>query len=93
MAAESDGLNALDRNRAASLADEGGAAGAITERQESRPPGSPSPAAMVLAGAAGLLVAIVAWQLLEELTMRKTPPRRKSDAFPRPVPASLENER
>ena len=68
MAARADGLNALDRERAASVADEGGAAGAIAERQESQPPPSLSPIAVALAGAAGVLMAIVAWRLLEGVT-------------------------
>lgn len=78
-APENEGLDARDRNRAASLADEGGAAGAIVERQESRPPGTPSPIAVAFAAAAGVLTAIVAWRLLEEVKM-------KNASMPTPMP-------
>lgn len=63
-APETEGLDALDRDRAASLADEGGAAGAIVESQESQPPQVISPIAVALTAAAGVLTAIVAWRLL-----------------------------
>jgi len=82
-ALEADGLNALDRDRAASLADEGGAAGAIVERQESPAPRTLSPSAVVLTAAAGALTAIVAWRLLEEMTMKKA---SKTTPKPRPRP-------
>lgn len=70
IAPESEGLDARDRERAASLADEGGAAGASVERQERRPPRTPSPVSAVFAAAAGFLAAIAAWRLLEEVTMK-----------------------
>jgi len=80
LAPENEGLDARDRDRAASLADEGGAAGAILERQESRPPRTPpSPIAVAFAAAAGVFTAIVAWRLLEEVTM-------KSAYMPTPKP-------
>lgn len=82
-ALEADGLDGLDRDRAASLADEGGTAGAIVERQESRVPRTLSPSAVVLTTAAGVLTAILAWRLLEEMTMKKAP---KTTAKPRPRP-------
>jgi hypothetical protein len=84
MATRADGLNALDRERAASVADEGGAAGAIAERQEGQPPPSLSPIAVALAGAAGVLMAIVAWRLLEGVT-RKAPLHLRASDAPRKV--------
>jgi hypothetical protein len=82
-APENEGLDARDRERAASLADEGGAAGAIVERQESRqesrPPRTPSAIAVAFAAAAGVLAAIMAWRLREEVTM-------KSASMPTPMP-------
>ena len=78
-APEIEGFDALDRDRAASLADEGGAAGAIVERQESRPPRTLYPVAVALAAVAGMLTAIVAWRLLEEITM-------KNASMPTPEP-------
>jgi hypothetical protein len=79
LAPEDEGLDARDRDRAGSLADEGGAAGAIVKRQESRPLRTPSPIAVVFAAAAGVLAAIVAWRLLEEVTM-------KNASMPTPKP-------
>jgi len=88
LAPEDEGLDARDRNRAASLADEGGAAGAIVERQESRPPRTPSasPIAAAFAAAAGALAAIVAWRMLEEVTMKSASMPTPSKPTPRPRP-------
>lgn len=66
-APETEGLDALDRDRAASLADEGGAAGAIVESQESQesqPQRAVNPIAVALTVTAGVLTALVAWRLL-----------------------------
>ncbi len=84
---ENEGLDARDRERAASLADEGGAAGAILERQERRPPRTPSAIAGAFAAAAGVLAAIVAWRVLEEVTMKSASmPTAMPKAKPRPEP-------
>jgi len=86
-APENEGLDARDRERAASLADEGGAAGAIVERQESRPPRTPSAIAVACAAAAGVLAAIVAWRLREEVTMKSASmPTAMPTPRPRPDP-------
>ena len=64
---ETEGLDALDRDRAASLADEGGAAGAIVEARRatrSQPQRAVNPIAVALTVTAGALTALVAWRLL-----------------------------
>jgi hypothetical protein len=57
-APRTDGLDALDRDRAASLADEGGAAGASIEAEDDD--AIPAPSAALLAGVAGVLGIVAA---------------------------------
>jgi len=64
-APRTDGLDALDRDRAASLADEGGAAGARIQGEEGgdEPPPRLVPFLVGLVAAAGLAAAMLLWLL------------------------------
>jgi hypothetical protein len=87
-----DGLDALDRDRASSLADEGGRAGAVVEGGEVLPRRSASARAL---GAACIALAALLVLLHEEVSMKRRTPklRRVPDRRNPPPPAQREDPR